>query len=49
VEQGETIVSLAAKLAAVRILHRHPFIVNRHFSLSLSPLPPIKKEMLKDG
>ena len=49
VEQGETTVSLAAKLAAVRILHRPPFLGNRPFSLSLSPLPPIKKEMEKDS
>ena len=49
VEQGETTVSLAAKLAAVRILHRPPFIGNCPFSLSLSPPPPIKKEVLKDG
>ena len=49
VEQGETTVSLAAKLAAVRILHRPPFIGNCPFSLSLSPLPPIKKEMVKDS
>ena len=49
VEQGETTVSLAAKLAAVRILHRPPFIGNCPFSLSLSPPQPIKKEVLKDS